>query len=74
MAEAAPLDSRVWVAGHLHRNHFARLQRWQRKARGVGYLDEGYAASQLWKTDLEHNGGEELAARAASLVRQIEPL
>jgi hypothetical protein len=54
--------------------HFERLHRWQRKARGIGYLDEGYAASQLWKADWELNNGDELAARAAALVRQIEPL
>jgi hypothetical protein len=54
--------------------HMERLQRWQRKARGIGYLDEGYAVSQLWKLDWEQNGGDELAARAAELVQQVEPL
>jgi hypothetical protein len=54
--------------------HLDRLQRWERRARGVGFLDEGYAVSQLWKADWEHYGGDELAARAATLCRQIEPL
>jgi hypothetical protein len=54
--------------------HMERLQRWQRTARGIGYLDEGYAVSQLWKSDWEQNGGDELAARAAALVQQVEPL
>jgi hypothetical protein len=54
--------------------HLERLHRWQRQARGVGYLDEGYAVSQLWKADWERYDGDELAARAAALVRQIEPL
>jgi hypothetical protein len=54
--------------------HLERLQRWQRKARAVGYLDDGYAASQLCKADWEYYGGDELAGRAADLVRQIEPL
>src|SRR5262249_58512971 len=45
--------------------HLDRLQRWERKARGVGFLDEGYAASQVWKADWEQLGGDELAARAA---------
>jgi hypothetical protein len=54
--------------------HLERLQRWERKARGVGYLDDGYAPSQLWKSEWEHAGGDELAARAATLVQQIEPL
>ena len=54
--------------------HMERLQRWQRKARGVGYLDEGYAVNQLWKSDWEEIGGDELAARASELVRRVEPL
>jgi hypothetical protein len=54
--------------------HLDRLQRWERRARGVGFLDEGYAASQVWKADWERLGGDELAARAAALVRQVEPL
>jgi hypothetical protein len=28
----------------------------------------------LWKADWERLGGDELAARAAALVRQVEPL
>jgi hypothetical protein len=54
--------------------HLERLRRWVRKARGVGFLDEGYAASQMLKSDWEAIGGDELAARAAALVRQVEPL
>jgi hypothetical protein len=54
--------------------HLESLQRWERRARSVGYLDEGYAASQLWKADWERLGGDELAARAAALVRLVEPL
>jgi hypothetical protein len=51
-----------------------RLEQWQRRARGVGYLDEGYAASQLWKADWERLNGDEMAARAAALAQQVEPL
>lgn len=54
--------------------HLVRLQQWERRARGVGFLDEGYAVSQMWKADWERHGGDELAVRAAALVRQIEPL
>jgi hypothetical protein len=54
--------------------HLDRLQRWERRARGVGFLDEGYAASQVWKADWERHGGDELAGRAAAIVRQVEPL
>jgi FtsH ternary system-associated peptide len=51
-----------------------RLRQWERRARGVGYLDEGYAASQLWKADWERCQGDALHARAQALVRQLEPL
>jgi hypothetical protein len=54
--------------------HLARLEQWQRRARGVGYLDEGYAASQLWKSNWERHNGDELSARAAALAQQVEPL
>ena len=35
-----------------------RLERWQRQAQTVGYFDEGYAASQLWKADWERFHGD----------------
>jgi hypothetical protein len=54
--------------------HLERLHQWERRARGVGFLDEGYASSQVWKADWERYDGDELAARAAALVRQVEPL
>lgn len=51
-----------------------RLQQWERAARLVGYFDEGYAASQLWKADWESHQGDELCRRAEELLRQAEPL
>jgi len=50
------------------------LQRWEAEARTVGYFDEGYAASQLWKADWEHYQGDELCRRAEAIVRETEPL
>ena len=50
------------------------LQRWDRKARAVGYFDEGYDASQVWKADWEAVRGDELAARARALLDQLNPL
>lgn len=50
------------------------LQRWDRHARSVGYFDEGYEASQVWKADWEAAGGDELTARARQLLGQLEPL
>jgi hypothetical protein len=51
-----------------------RLQRWERRARSVGYFDEGYEASQLTKNDWERNGGDELFARAQAIIRATDPL
>lgn len=50
------------------------LAGWQDKARAVGFFDEGYAASQLWKKDWETADGDRVAARARAAVEQIEPL
>jgi hypothetical protein len=52
----------------------ARLQEWDRAARRVGYFDDGYAASQLWKEDWERAGGDEAAGRATRLLQQLDPL
>ncbi len=51
-----------------------RLRGWEHQARGVGYFDEGYVAAQLFKSDWEAAGGEELWPRARSLLRSADPL
>ncbi len=51
-----------------------RLQTWQRRARGVGYFDEGYTASQLWKADWETAQGDQLTDRARAIVQQLDPM
>jgi hypothetical protein len=51
-----------------------RLRQWYQQARGVGYFDEGYAASQLWKASWEHYDGDTLRARAQGIIRAVEPL
>src|SRR5207244_2055149 len=51
-----------------------RLKEWERQARAVGFLDEGYAASQLWKQDWERFEGDVLHARAQALIQQLVPL
>jgi hypothetical protein len=51
-----------------------RLQTWERRARGVGYFDEGYAASQLWKADWEQVQGDRLVERARAIVQQLDPM
>ncbi len=51
-----------------------RFQRWERAARGVGFFDDGYEASQLTKTDWERHGGDDLHARAQTILRATDPL
>jgi hypothetical protein len=51
-----------------------RLQTWERRARGVGYFDEGYSASQLWKADWEQAQGDRLVERARAIVQQLDPM
>ena len=51
-----------------------RLSGWQRRARTTGYLDEGYAASQLWLADWEACQGDLLCAHAQAILRQVDPL
>jgi hypothetical protein len=50
-----------------------RLGQWQQQALSVGYFDDGYEASQLWKSDWERCDGEELCVRARTIVREIAP-
>ena len=50
-----------------------RFRRWQQQAVNVGYFDDGYQASQLWKADWERFGGEALCERASAIVREVEP-
>lgn len=50
------------------------LAQWQERARSVGYFDDGYAASQLWKQDWEAADGDRVAARARAAVESLEPL
>ena len=50
------------------------LQRWDRRARSVGYFDEEYAASQMWKAEWEAVRGDELAVRAKVALDRLDPL
>jgi hypothetical protein len=50
------------------------LEAWQERARYVGYFDEDYQASQMWKADWETVNGDRVAARARAAVEMLEPL
>jgi hypothetical protein len=52
----------------------AVLESWQERARSIGYFDDDYAASQMWKEDWETLAGDRIAERARAAVQLIEPL
>jgi len=52
----------------------AMFENWQERALGVGYFDDDYQASQLWKADWEAAQGDRVAARARATVDMLEPL
>ncbi len=52
----------------------ARMDQWNRKARGIGFYDEGYAAAQLWKADWEQLDGDRLCAESQARLNALEPL
>jgi hypothetical protein len=51
-----------------------RMGRWNLRARGIGYYDEGYAAAQLWKADWEDLAGDRLCAESRARLHALEPL
>jgi hypothetical protein len=51
-----------------------RLQEHHRQARSVGFHDEAYQTSQLWKSDWERLHGDTICDQAGDLVRQNVPL
>jgi hypothetical protein len=51
-----------------------RLAGWTRGYAGTQFFDENYAAAQLWLADWEQHRGDEIAAIAEGLLRQVEPL
>jgi hypothetical protein len=64
----------TYQAAVAYLRHLERLQRWERRARVVGYFDEGYAASQLWKSDWDHYQGDALVGRAQAIIRTLDPM
>jgi hypothetical protein len=51
-----------------------RLHDWSRQAHTIGYFDEGYQASQLWKADWEKYHGDELCETARAILHEVEPI
>ena len=65
---------RVYRAGLAMLHQVLALEQWDRQARGISYLDEGYAASQLWKSDWERLSGQHLIEQAQTVIRDLAPL
>ncbi|HXG10430.1 MAG TPA: hypothetical protein VNK04_11750 [Gemmataceae bacterium] len=70
LADRSETYRAVLVLPHL----LGRLRDWTRRARSIGYFDEGYAASQLWLADWERWQGDVLWARAQALIQQLDPM
>jgi hypothetical protein len=51
-----------------------RLRTWEREARGIGYMDEDYAASKFWLGEWERFNMTAVADRAERVLQQVEPL
>ena len=51
-----------------------RLSQWEESSRNVGYFDENYAASQLWKADWERFHAGDRCEAASQIIRQAEPM
>lgn len=51
-----------------------RMDQWNRQAQATAFFDEGYAASQLWKSDWEQLGGDRLCALSQSRLQNLDPM
>jgi hypothetical protein len=50
------------------------FDRWDRGARGVGFFDDGYVASQFWKAEFDAVDGARLVAKYQRLLQELDPL
>jgi len=51
-----------------------RMVGWEQRARGIRYLDKGYAAAQMFLGDWESAGADEAVGRARDVLRQLAPV
>jgi hypothetical protein len=50
------------------------LEAWQNHARTVGYFDDDYQATQMWKAEWEALHGDLIVSRARAVIQMLEPL
>ena len=63
----------VYEAGLAFLSCLGRLRQWERDARNVGFHDEEYAASQLWKSDWERYNGDAICGQAQAVMERFTP-
>lgn len=70
MAERAKFYQTVLSPFH----SIQRLADWQQQAINIGFYDEGYRASQFWKSEWDAMNGEQVCRRARQLIQSVTPL
>lgn len=51
-----------------------RLGEWNSQAQAVGFYDEDYQASQLWKSQWERFDGDQLCRWSAEIIKRTDPI
>ncbi|MFO0998985.1 MAG: hypothetical protein U0936_01495 [Planctomycetaceae bacterium] len=51
-----------------------RLHRWHLQSQEVGFYDEDYRACQLWKSEWERLGGDQVHERTERIIELVDPL
>lgn len=61
----------VYESGLVLLRSLARFEQWNQTARTVGFHDEDYQASQLWKSDWEQWNGDSVCRQAREVVESL---
>lgn len=59
----------VYEAGFALLRSLERFDQWNQSARGIGFYDEEYETSQLWKSDWERWNGDAIVRQAREIVQ-----
>ena len=51
-----------------------RLHKWTQQAQAIGFYDEDYRASQLWKSEWERFDGDAISHRARQIIERVDPV
>lgn len=61
----------VYESGLVLLRTLSRFDKWNQSARGIGFYDEEYEASQLWKSDWERWNGDSVCRQAREVVESL---